>query len=61
MQRQEVALGKRKSVIYAEGNEVFLSNSFPTRGLRYSEMVDYLDDFMETALNTHNDLAALAR
>jgi hypothetical protein len=61
MQYRQVHLGRHKSVIQLEGDEVFLSNCFLIQGLRYAEMVDRLDDFMETALNTNTDLTALSR
>jgi hypothetical protein len=61
MQQRQVHLGRHKSVIQLEGDEVFLSNYFLMKGLRYAEMVDRLDDFMETALNTNKDLSSLSR
>jgi hypothetical protein len=61
MQHREVCLGKRKSLIRLDGNEVFLSSSFSIHCLTYGEMVDRLDDFMETALNANSDLTALNR
>jgi hypothetical protein len=61
MQHRRVHLGKQKSIIRLEGDEVYLCNCFLIRGLRYSEMVDRLDDFMETALTINTDLTALSR
>jgi hypothetical protein len=61
IQRRQVHLGRHKSVIQFAGDEVFLSNCFRIQGMRYAEMVDRLDDFMDTALNTNKDLAALSR
>mmetsp|Transcript_22113 Transcript_22113/g.35611 ORF Transcript_22113/g.35611 Transcript_22113/m.35611 type:complete len:183 (-) Transcript_22113:1027-1575(-) len=61
MQLRGVCLGEKKSRIRLEGDEVYLSNSCPIRGLRFSGMCDLLDDFMATASNTNADLAALSR
>jgi len=61
MQHRQVHLGKQKSIIRLEGDEVYLCNCFLIRGLRYPEMVDRLDDFMEAALTINKDLTALSR
>ncbi|KAG7346825.1 hypothetical protein IV203_005894 [Nitzschia inconspicua] len=61
LQHRQVHLGRRQSVVRLKGDEVYLYNCFPIRGLRYNEMVDILDDFMETALVVNADLTALSR
>jgi hypothetical protein len=61
MQLRGICVGRTKSSVKLYGDEVHLLNSCPIRGLRYSEMVSYLDDFMDTALNINSDLTALDR
>lgn len=61
LHHRQVRLGRRGSLIRLEGDEVFLCNAFEIRGLRYADMVDRLDDFMETALTVNADLGALGR
>jgi hypothetical protein len=61
MQLREVSLGKFGCTITLDQDEVFLCYSRPIKGLSYSEMLECLEDFMATALNTNSDLAALSR
>jgi hypothetical protein len=61
MQLRRVCLGKNGSTLTLDDDEVFLCYSRPIKGLSYSQMLECLEDFMETALNTHSDLAVLTR
>jgi hypothetical protein len=60
MQLRGISLGKKGCTITVDEDEVHLCYSRPIKGLSYCEMIECLEDFMETALNTNSDLAALA-
>lgn len=60
MQLRGISLGKNGCTITVDEDEVHLCYSRPIKRLSYSEMIECMEDFMETALNTNSDLAALA-
>jgi hypothetical protein len=59
MQFRDIHLGKRGSTLSLDGDEVNLSLSTQIRGLKFNEMVDCLEDFMQTAVDTNADLGSL--
>ena len=56
LQLRNLPMGKKGSLLSVEGDEVNLSLSIPTRGLKFKETLECLEDFMQTALDTHNNL-----
>jgi hypothetical protein len=59
MQFRDIHLGKRGSTLSLDGDEVNLSLSTQIQGLKFNEMVDCLEDFMQTAVDTNADLGSL--
>ena len=59
LQLADLSLGKRGSTLSLDGDEVNLSFSVPIQGLKFSEMLDCLEDFMETAMDTNYKLCAV--
>ena len=55
----DVRLGQRGSLLRMEGDEISLSLSTPIRGLRYADMLEHLEDFMQTAVDTNTNLASI--
>lgn len=55
----DVLLGKRGSTLRMEGDEISLVLSTPIRGLRFADMMDYLEDFMQTAVDTNLNLESI--
>jgi hypothetical protein len=58
LQLTDLRLGKRGSTLSLDGDEVNLSFSIPIQGLKFSEMLDCLEDFMQTAVDTNYNLCA---
>jgi len=54
-----VSLGKHGSYLHMEGDEISLSLAKRIKGLTYREMMDSLEDFMQTAVKTNANLEAI--
>jgi hypothetical protein len=55
----QLAGGKKGSFLSLHGDEVDLSFSTPIHGLKFKDMVDCLEDFMQTAVDRNSDLHSI--